>query len=354
MKYIIFLLLLLTLVFSCAEKNEKFVPEKFEIEQIEVELPYDIKDIIQYGKGYVFSTNWYDTAFFIGYLDKNFKIDQKFTQLLQEDNEEFKAIWSIGDTLFAITGTFPNYKKVFWQKAHWRFVESITESRENAFSYELNYPIFEDEEFIVRSCCCGEFGGSIFFIDKKTGKIYSCEATCLNGIQKLEGSYYVTSSLSHGVGFCRVIKIDNPRKLYEIKNKKQLQDCSWYNIYPENSMDLNYEIDHPKGYDKGYQTLIDTFEITIAGAFVYKKHIYHIYTDGKNTYLGYINNKKFVHIDTLLNKTAMINNVRDLKNNSNILPIKSSDFNGAILLKGKKIKIVEFKKTKSKGQLSTD
>ncbi len=340
MKYFTFLFFVLL---SCSEKEELFIPEKFEIEKLEVEMPYQVRDLIKYENGYICRFDSYrDTAFTIGVLNQDFTLNRiKSKRLNQEKNQWFSAIWTSGDTLYGIVGGWRGYSKMYWNKDKWIFVESGYETKKNYQSIELNYPIYEDNDFIVSSCCRGEFGGAIYFRDKKTGKTYSCRATCLNSIQKLNGSFYVTSSLPHASGFATIIKIDNPRKLFEIKNKSQLVDCGWYDIYPEDSKDN--EIKHPVGYDKGYETLLDTMDIHVLGAFSYKNHIYHIYSDDRNTYLSYITNKKLKIIDTLINKVSWHGELRDLKHNSNVFPIRRRDLNGVIMIRGNKIKLVAFK-----------
>lgn len=339
MKYTVILTLIL-IILSCSEKEDIFIPEKFEIEKLEVEMPHEVRDIIQFENGYVFYS-MSDTNYTIGFLNKDFTFNEEKSKLLNKgDYQWYSSIWTSNDTLYAIIGGWPGYSEVYWKNNNWTTIKSGNVTRETYDSPELEVPIYEDNEFVVNSCCRGEFGGAIFFKEKKTGKYYSCRATCLNGIQKLNGSFYITSSLPHASGFARVIKIDDPRNLYEIKRKSQLKDCGWYDIYPEDPRD---EVTHPKGYDKGYQILLDTMDIHIVGAFSHKQHIYHIYSDDNNTYLGYINNKKFITIDTLINKVAWHGEVRDLKHNSNIFPIRSRDLSGVIILNGKKIKLVEFK-----------
>ncbi len=334
--YSIFIIILLN---SCTEKKNIFIPEKFEIEKIEVELPVDFFDIIQFENGFVFISK-YDTPFSIGYLNSDFSVNTEVSILMnQDENKCNHKIWTSNDTLFGIKVYLESYSIVYWKNNSWNIKESHNISKANYFSEELKIPIYEDDEFLVRTCCAGEFGGAIYFKDKKTRKTYSCQATCLAGIQKINGSFYLTSSLPHISGMSKVFKIKNPRNLYEIKKKCQLENCRWYDIYPE---DFRQEIKHPVGYDKGYEILLDTSNINIIGSFVKKSQLYHIYSDSKNTYLGYIKEKKIVAIDTLANKRVHFGNVRDIKHNSNIFPIKSQDFNGLIIIKGMQIKMIEF------------
>lgn len=339
MKYTTITLLILTFL-SCKEKADEFIPEKFEIETTEVNLPYEVNEIIQFDNGYVCNfENYDDSTYHIGYVDKSFHLIQEKTKQLNDGIKYLRSIWTAHDTLFAID----IYTVKYWKNNQWNFYKSLpAEDKTNYMSNELNYPIYEDDEFIVKSCSRGEFGGAVYFKDKKTGKTYSCESTSIKAVHKIDGSYYVSSSLPHGSGFTKLLKIDDPRKLYEIKKKSQLIDCGWYDIYPEHPR--NDEIKHPKGYDQGFEVLIDTMDIMIIGAFESKNHLYHIFSDAKNTYLGYFDNKKPIVIDTLVNKVSWYGPVRDIQNNLNLFPIKSRYLNGVIIREGNKILLIEFKR----------
>ena len=323
---------------SCATHDEKFNPEKFEIERTSVKLPFEVKELIAFDGGYVCNfENLEDTSFHIGFVDKNFHLKKQKTRQLNKGLQRLRAIWTAHDTLFAIDLNMIKY----WRNAHWNFYKVLPiENKTTFMSYELNYPIYEDAQFIVRSCSKGEFGGAVFFKDKKTGKTYSCEATSIKAVHKIDGVYYVSSSLAHGCGFAKVLQIADPRKLYEIKNKSQLCDCGWYDIYSKDP--TNDQIKHPIGYDKGFKVLVDTTDIQIIGAFVSKDFLYHIFSDAKNTYLGYFDHQKPIVLDTIVQKVSRYGYVRDLQNNPNLFVIKSSHFNGVIVRNKNKIRLIKF------------
>src|ERR1700743_293202 len=62
-------------------------------------------------------------------------------------------------------------------------------------------PMYEDDNYIVNSSCSGEFGGSLYFIDKKTNIKYECRCNCAVSLLKNNGKYNVTASLAHLAGF---------------------------------------------------------------------------------------------------------------------------------------------------------
>lgn len=336
----IYTIILFSLIlFSCTERDEKFVPEKFEIERTAVKMPLTVKEIIAFEGGYVCNfDNWEDTTAHIGFLDKNFHLMKRQTKQLNRGLQCLKSIWTAHDTLFAIDANMIKY----WRNGHWNLNKKLPlEDRTNYMSYELNVPIYEDAQFIVRACSRGEFGGAVFFKDKKTGKTYSCASNCVNAVNKIDGAYYVSSSLAHGCGFSKVLQIADPLKLYEIKKNRQRCDCGWYDIYSKDpKID---QIKHPVGYNKGYKVLMDTTAIFLTGAFESKGHLYHIFSDTKNTYLGYLNRKKVVVLDTIASHPSWYYGVRDLQNNPNLFIIRNSKFNGVIVREKNKIRLIKFK-----------
>lgn len=64
---------------------------------------------------------------------------------------------------------------------------------------------FQDENYYARRACSGEWGGSIWFKNKRTGIEYSCSATCPVIINKIGEKYIVTNTLAHKT--CIFVKI---------------------------------------------------------------------------------------------------------------------------------------------------
>jgi hypothetical protein len=339
MKPILYILIYL-LLFSCSEKPEsvEFVPEKFHIDTVTVELNFTPRDIINYKDGFLCRVSpYHNDSLQLIYLNAKFEIDDEITKKLNFGlGNKSETIWTSGDTLFTICG-LRNYDIRYRTNKNWIVLDTGSTNKQNYMHHEKNLPIYEDSEFKINSCCRGEFGGAIFFYDKKSKKTYSCRSTCISGIQKFNNSFYISSSLYS----TSVIKIDNPRNLYEIKDEQQLTDCSWYDIYSDKPNDV--EIKHPKGYDKRIATVLDTFDISILGSFELKNHLYWVYSDTKSAYIGYIKDNRLEAINTIYKKRMYFNEVRDLKHNSNILPIRSREMKGLIILAGNKIRIVEFK-----------
>jgi hypothetical protein len=150
-------------------------------------------------------------------------------------------------------------------------------------------PIFEDQNFIVTSACRGEWGGSLFFLSKKSNKIYECSSTCSVNIIKLDDKYTVTASLAHLAGFANIFEIDNPEKL-----KVHNHDTRF--VIQSNSI-------------IGTNQLIDSIGIESCGSFIYKNQIFNLICQNNSSYrkksastfITTIKNKKLITIDTIAN-----------------------------------------------------
>ncbi|GAB3574359.1 hypothetical protein GCM10027345_08150 [Hymenobacter daeguensis] len=55
--------------------------------------------------------------------------------------------------------------------------------------------LFEDERFVCTTDCQGEFGGHVYFFDKRTGRTHYTTATCATAIWKQNGKYHLLASL---------------------------------------------------------------------------------------------------------------------------------------------------------------
>ena len=140
---------------------------------------------------------------------------------------------------------------------------------------------------LVLSVRVGEWGGSLYFTDKKTKQKYECQCTCAVNVQKENNTYLIAASLSHLSGFANIFKIADPLKLkkYDRRNLKGKK--------------VIYVGENESKSTQGTEQLVDSFGTTIAATINY---------NGKNYYL--INKYKHVSIDTVGNKK--LNPVEDL------------------------------------------
>ncbi|NLR68124.1 hypothetical protein HGH92_27710 [Chitinophaga varians] len=156
---------------------------------------------------------------------------------------------------------------------------------------------FEDENYIVRKTCSGEWGGTIVFKSKKTGVEYACGATCPVVVNKIDRRYVVSSSLNHLSGICRVVQIDHPdsMQIYEPFKPKQKTR--------KGQVIIRSAGDDESRSSKGTIALAGTLGMTIIVSFPYEGQLYHVTSDYRQTYLSKIENGKFVHLDTICDKS---------------------------------------------------
>lgn len=150
---------------------------------------------------------------------------------------------------------------------------------------------FEDEDYIVHKTCSGEWGGTVYFKNRKTGVEYVCEASCPVIINKLDGKYLVSSTLDHLTGLASVIQIDHPDSMQVYTKPVQ----SKQRLLPARG-------DAESTSRKGSITLLKADRIIILVSFPYKGQLYHITTDFEHTYISNIENGRFVHLDVVSDK----------------------------------------------------
>ncbi len=120
------------------------------------------------------------------------------------NTKKFDYHWIIDGNLIAQEGS----KFYVWEDSKW-----IQIKKKYPFS---NTPIlYDDSEFIIYGNCNGEFGGTIYFYEIDTEKIYFTEATCGNTVWKTGEGYHLLSNLGHMMGSTNMETISNPRNLTE-------------------------------------------------------------------------------------------------------------------------------------------
>lgn len=147
---------------------------------------------------------------------------------------------------------------------------------------------YDDGKYEVWSSCSGEWGGSVYFKNKKTGKIFATKSVCAVSINKINLKYYISNSLAHGFGSSGVIEISNPENLQETPKLPV--------FHPEISVR-----DSETNSSAGTKTLIDSSGALIRSSFVYNNKLYSILTDNqrkKNT-ISEIKNNKFQTVQEL-------------------------------------------------------
>lgn len=134
-----------------------------------------------------------------------FKLDsfERDTKLEDKLNtKKFKYHWIIDKQLGALSGN-SIYK---WNGNKWI-------KHKNYFPLKNQPKLFEDDEFVVYGDCHGEWGGTVYFYEKKSSKTFFTESTCANTVIKDKNGYNVLAHLGHGGGSTEIKTIVNPKKL---------------------------------------------------------------------------------------------------------------------------------------------
>lgn len=167
------------------------------------------------------------------------------------------------------------------------YPNSETNIPESVFTKKKSKPLYEDSKFLVTNSCSGEWGGSIFFTDKLTGKKYESSATCPIMVQKFHRKYIVTNILAHMEGCSYILEIENPKalKLCKEKKSKKIKFVSIANLESKSN--------------QGTKMLANEFGKLALLSFQYNDEIYHIISDYKKTYICKAINGKFEIVQTL-------------------------------------------------------
>ena len=132
-----------------------------------------------------------------------------------------------------------------------------------------NFRIFQDSIYNIYKDCNGEFGGTIYFENRKSGKVYETYSSCPTVVNKIGETYFVTNAEDFG----SILEISNPLELHPSK--------------------LDFERKQGSKFSNGYKILLETdYDTGLSTSFVLDKKLLTIYSDKKSTYVGEIVNGK--------------------------------------------------------------
>lgn len=227
-------------------------------------------------------------------LTDHFSIDSGLTEKMNQTHFEYVDMYA--DTLFAIN-TRGTDSKVYYLDNDWQWQPGARLSNLKT--------LFEDKSFQITSCCFGEFGGSVFFREIATNRVYSCPATCAIAVNKLGSSYFITSVLNHMDESSSIIKVDNPLELYELISGSHKNSCNWwYDLINEarrlSSSEHDIYTSMMQNFSKGTDTILDSSGVLISTSFVFADQLYHILPKENKLIIGKIQADSIIPVDTLL------------------------------------------------------
>lgn len=236
------------------------------------------------------------------------------------------AICSIS---FGQTGKLFDVNEVFIKDSSQFKTESDFRKQDSAF--------FEDENYLVRKTCSGEWGGTIWFKNKITGIEYSCEATCPVIVNKVNGKYIVTSTLAHMIGFSQVIEITNPDSMAVFKLPEPRQKKRKVKLY--------YIGDDESNSKKGTNLLVDSVGVLTIATFPFNDQLFHIVTDFQKTFITKIEHNKFVTLDTISNTSIWTYDPEVIRtvDGHYIVFFSNEEAKGYLDICGNKINLIRYK-----------
>ncbi len=167
---------------------------------------------------------------------------------------------------------------------------SVHYLNKNNFPFK-NDVIFEDSTYKLTASCKGEWGGTLFFANKVSNKVYYVSSTCPVAINKLNNKYYVSNTLMHGSGHSNVLEINNPDSLMIHLNENGKKKTK---LMGEIGIKSN----------KGSTTLLESkYGEFIITSFTFQNKLYHIVSDYKTTFLTEVKNNKFERLATISQKS---------------------------------------------------
>lgn len=314
MKYYFFLLLI-PLFYACS--SEEKIESPFIIQEIKISLNDTLSDCYKVNDGYICETNHRKLIF----LNNNFKIDTLLTKKIQP-TFDLAYLDSKNDTIFGIEfGYIPIYYFLN-DDFNWLPIE------------DYYYSMHEDEKYIVSDCCIGEYGGSIFFKEKSTQKVFSCPATCAVGLNKIDGIYYLTNSIAHLNGFSEILKIENPKNLFELTIDSLKNNCNWWVRHPLYSTDKT-------AFQKGTETIFESNDLILT-SFVKNETFYHINSTEDKTFISTLENNQLNPVDSFSKSLfAYFSNLESTKDGF-IYNFNNNEFRGFIELETDTMRLLLF------------
>lgn len=263
-----------------------------------------------------------------------------------ESNLNKKGVWDIWkykDTLFSRTFDtvfyfFDNRWNQYENNEKF-IIKSYYFPNDSEYQYNRKKTIFENSDFYVYSVSLGEFGGSLYFENKKSSEITSLPCRNAVSLEKNGEEYFIVSYLAHMFGHSNVFRIKNPSELYRLPDSLNNM-ANWWRYYPnlvdelkiDNSIDtIDYnreEILVFNAFKNGSKIFFMTFECDSLNCY---------------TYLKKLENGNMVKVDSLAGIKPRANVTK--KNNDEYI-IDLFRPNGFMIIKEDTIKVIRMIKNR--------
>lgn len=328
MRYFIILILTIT-VWSCGEKSKSAHVDKFVIKTYSIALDTNVQTTLYFNNHYYCLTA---KRQFIC-LDNEFKVDSSITNSISQQPFDYSYI--SGDSLIAVVYVKDAISKEYYLNSELKWQPLSKTLKPN--------PFFEDDKFTVSSCCAGEWGGAVYFTNKKSNRVYSCPATCATIINKIGEIYFLTNTLEHISGSTKILKIEDPTKLYELTADSLKNHCNWWTKF------VTWE-DYFAGMKKfeiGTQKIFDTIGVLTLTSFVFNNNLYHINSDRNKTFISKIQGDSLLILDSIFNK-RLWSYAPEKYGKMQLSSFYNQEISGFLTINGDRISIITFDNRKKK------
>jgi hypothetical protein len=253
--------------------SDKPIPLK--IKEINLKNPRDNSFPISYSviyKNRIVSLFWY------GFICNSFTMERDTEFEKKINTRTFQYHWILNNELIGLSDN-----KFYYFNKDNIWVE-----------YGLNVPLkrqpklFDDSNYICFCDCFGEWGGTIYFYNKKSHKIYYTLANCANSVYKMDKKYNVLSELAHMFGHSDLQQITFPDSLSEVEPEK-----------------INIRVD---GQALGYQDysgqtnpIFHFDELLLYASFIYQDRLIYLTRFCGNSFLAEIKNNTIEMVNPLFN-----------------------------------------------------
>jgi hypothetical protein len=234
----------------------------------------------------------------VAYLDGCLLLLQDDGKLVALDTA-YRRIENVEKKLARVKGTFlvayndtlfvGSKNKTFYLKSDFTLVEYKVKRR------MYGNVLLQDSAYLIYGCCVGEFGGSVFFLNKQTGKTYSYFATCPSQVLRFGKEYVVSNNLAHLSDHMSFLVVKDPTTLYEITDEKLKNYCNWYTT-----------VDSLKDYwqvsKKGNVRFYDAYDAMSLVTFPFADSLYSVLSVPKATVLAVHRGDTTITTDTLFDR----------------------------------------------------
>ncbi|MGR3854926.1 hypothetical protein [Chryseobacterium indologenes] len=195
--------------------------------------------------------------------------------------------------------------------------------------------LYSDTIYEVWKTCSGEWGGTVYFKNKKSGKIYNATASCPVSVNKINNTYYLSNSMSHLSGNSDILQIADPEKMEQVTEIP---------IHGRGVSTRAYESQSLKGTKK----IVGCFETLLMSSFVYQQKLYSIlsHNDSGKVTISELRGNKFYSIQEI-DKKFFSDNPLIIKKSETYQKIYFQQPNPGILeINKNKIRFISYTKSK--------